>query len=91
MFHYPKCSITSETKLTTEPPSSLCCLYLDIFLVSLRFAATPVDSAELGKTSELQRCANEMSRSRLESDSVSNMIMSGLHSELVYLFLGLQQ
>ena len=61
------------------------------FLVSLRLAATPVASAELGKTSKLQGSAKEMSRSRLEPDSASNMIMSGLHSQLVYLLLGSRQ
>ena len=89
--HDPKCSIASGTTLTTEHPGRLCCSYLDIFLVSLRLAATPVASAEHGKTSELQGCVNEMSRSILAPDPASNMIMSGLHSELVYLFLGSRQ
>ena len=82
-LHDPKCSITSGTMLTTEPTGSLCCLYVEIFLVSLRFFATPVVSAELWKTSELQGFANKISKPKLELDSASNMIMAGLHSKLV--------
>ena len=84
--HVPKCSRTNGMTLDVEPPGSLRWSYLASFLASLRDAAAPIFSAELGYISELQGCAREMSRSMFDPTSTSNITMSGLHSESMYLF-----